>query len=235
MYRNNYSISFDPAPGQMDDIYSWSTFPSGNFSTIDQSFKKKNICIAIQENNVVGFFAYKLTSKCIEIVRAETKPDFRNKGIAKLLLSSLASYLRPKGYFAYHLYCAPEESQYAWGKLGFEYYPKSRYGKNSDKIEMFKIFGDCCTVVENDKDLTDETNVIKIWNHNAKDENELPKWIAKFEIEENTKNLLRPFIFFGEEDWKIKVMTNGDSKFCRYKDYNRKSEVSQCFYIDKLK
>lgn len=235
MPTDNYTISFDPTPSQMDDIYSWSTFPSSNFSTIDQSFRKKNICIAIQENDVVGFFAYKLTSKCIEIVIAETKKEFRNNGIAKLILSSLASHLLAKGYFAYHLYCAPEESQYAWKKLGFEYYPEGRYGKNSNKIEMFKIFGDCCIVGENSEGMNDETNAIKIWNHNAKDENERPTWIAKFDVEENTKNLLKPFIFFGEDDWKIKVITKGESKFCRYKDYNRKSEVSQCFYIDELK
>lgn len=235
MQIENYIVSFDPTPGEMDDIYSWCTFPSSNFSTIDQSFRKKNICIAKQEDNVVGFFSYRLSPKCIEIVIAETKTEFRKNGIAKLLLSSLASHLLHKGYLAFHLYCAPEESQYAWGKLGFQYYPKSRYGKNSDKIEMFKIFGDCCNIVENVKDMNNQHNFIKIWNHNVSDENEPPIWIARFDIEEKTKKLIKPFIFFGEEDWKIKVVTHDNAKFCCYKDYNRRSEVTQCFYIDELK
>ncbi|MCU7618481.1 GNAT family N-acetyltransferase [Chryseobacterium sp. PBS4-4] len=235
MNTDNYFVSFDPTPDHMDEIYSWTTFPPNNFPSIDQSYRKKNICIVTKENKVVGFFAYKLTSRCVEIVIAETKKEFRSTGIAKLLLNTLSKHLNPKGYLAYHLYCAPEESQYAWKKLGFEYYPESQYGKADKKIEMFKIFGDCCTVVENSKNINPTDNVIKIWDYNIGEDDDLPRWIVKFDMVENSKKLVKPFLFFGEDDWKIKVITQDGSQFCRYKDYDRKSEVTRCFYIDELK
>jgi len=235
MNTDNYFVSFDPTPDQMDEIYSWTTFPSNNFSYIDQLYRSKNVCIATKENTVVGFITYKLSAKCIEIVIAETKEEFRNTGIAKLLLTALSERLSLKGYLAYHLYCAPEESQYAWKKLGFEYYPESRYGKADNKIEMFKIFGDCCTLDESSKNINPKDNVIKIWDYNTGEDDDLPRWITKFDVVENSKKLVKPFLFFGEDDWKIKVITQDGSKFCRYKDYNRKSEVTQCFYIDELK
>lgn len=235
MNTNHYFVSFDPTLDQMDEIYSWTTFPSNNFSTIDQSYRKKNICIVTNENIVVGFFAYKLTPKCIEIVIAETKKEFRNTGVAALLLSELSLHLLPIGYLAFHLYCAPEESQYTWKKLGFEYYPERQHGKTNTKIEMFKIFGDCCTVVENTTNSNPNDNTIKIWDHNPGYDINPPKWTAIFNLEEGSKKLVKPFLFFGEDDWKIKVVTENDSQFCRYKDYDRKSEVTECFYIDEVK
>lgn len=235
MNTSNYFVSFEPTPDQMDEIYSWTTFPSNNFSYIDQSYRKKNICIVTRETEVVGFFTFKLSLKCVEIVIAETKKEFRNQGIAKLLLTALSENLSTKGYLAYHLYCAPKESQYAWKKLGFEYYPEGRYGKADAKIEMFKIFGDCCAVDGNSKNINPKDNVIKIWDHNTGEDDDLPRWIAKFDVVENSKKLVKPFLFFGEDDWKIKVVTQDGSQFCRYKDYDRKNKVTQCFYIEELK
>lgn len=235
MKNHHYDVSFDPTSDQMDEIYSWTTFPFNNFSVIDQSYRKKDICIAMTENTVIGFFAYKLSPKCIEIVIAETKTEFRNKGVTRLLLKELAQYLLPHGYVAYHLYCSPKESQFAWKKLGFDYYPEGKYGKASDKIEMFKIINDCHKVLEFDHKPTDENNIIKIWDHNAGENDGLPKWFVKFELIENTNKLVKPFIFFGEEDWKIQIVSQNDSRFCRYKDYDRKSKIRECFYIDEIK
>lgn len=229
MLTKNYTVSFSPSQDQMNNIYSWTTFPLNNFSSIDQAYRQKTICIALFDNLVIGFFAYKLSSRCINIVIAETKQGYRNTGVAKLILAKLADHLSLEGYAAFHLYCSPKESQYIWKHLGFNYYPASRYGKRSEKIKMYKVFVDCCSVLDISNKGHGE-NIIEIWNEEAGGDDKSATWFARICVDEN-KKLVKPFIFFGDNNWSIKI----DNKFGRYKDYDRKSDVTECFYIDELK
>ncbi|WP_394674417.1 GNAT family N-acetyltransferase [uncultured Chryseobacterium sp.] len=229
MNDNTYQISFLPTEDQINEIYSWSTFPSHTFSTIDNAFKQYTICIVSSEKTTIGFLVYRLSPRCINIALAETKYEHRNKGVAKLILEKLTQQLLPQGYVAYHLYCSPENSQYIWKSLGFHYYPQSRFGKRSEKIKMYKIFVDCCTV----KDISErakELDIIEIWNCDAVIDDQKPTWFAEISINEN-KKLVKPLIFFGDDNWSIKI----DQKFERYKNYNRESEVTECFYINDVK
>lgn len=232
MKSKKYTVSFSPTEEQMEEIYSWTSFPPNNFSAIDQSYTKNNICIALEKDLVIGFFSYKLTPRCIEIVIAETKQEYRNTGVAKLILEKLTSYYSTKGYIAFYLYCSPEESQYAWKKLGFEYYPENSLGNRNDKINMFYIFEDCCNILGVEQKRID-TNFIEIWNKNAVKDDISPTWFAKIDLDESN-NLVKPLIFFGDKDWNIKIKVGNIEKFGRYKDFFRKREVSECFFIDKL-
>lgn len=235
MNFTNYVSNFNPSEEQMEEIYSWSTFPSSSFSSIHKCYQQKNICLAMLNNTIIGFCAYRLSPKCIFINIAETQPKFQGKGVMKFILQQLSEHLSIKGYLAFHLYCAPEESQHTWKKLGFDYYPKSKYGKRSSKIEMFKIFGESCIIKPAIETENRKTKSIEIWNCLAGKDDGSPTWVAEFDLIENTNKLKKPFIFFGDKDWNIKINTLENSKFYRYKDYDRRSEVEECFYIDELK
>ena len=229
MTSQNNIIIFSPSEVQMNDIYSWTTFPNHTFSTIDQAFRQNTICIVVSENTVIGFFVYRLSPRCINIVIAETRLEHRNKGVAKLILAKLAEHLIPQGYAAFHLYCAPESAQDIWKTLGFNYYPQSRYGKRSEKIKMYKVFVDCCTIMDV-SEMSDEIDIAKIWSHDVGVDDQMPTWFARLDINED-KKLVKPLIFFGDDNWGFKI----DQKFGRYKYYDRKSEVRECFYIDEIK
>lgn len=234
MKNASITINFTPTEENLSEIFSWTTFPKNNWSVIRKCFEKNNLCVAIIQNETVGFFAYKLEAVCIFIIIAETKESHRNCGVAKIIKKAIEKKFKNSDYKAMHLYCAPKSSQFAWKKLGFEYYPENASKNNDDQIYMFSIFGDVLQLSSTNYEMLNNDNTIEIWNSQFP-RNTMPNWFSNIDFKDDKKTLLKPLLLFGNDEWKVSIKYNGNCFEGRYKDFDRRSEVYECFYIGKIK
>ncbi|WP_312921727.1 GNAT family N-acetyltransferase [Empedobacter brevis] len=231
---NELKVSFTPTQEELNQLYNWTTFPQSNWSVIDKSFREGNLCIALIQNNVVGFFSYSLEAVSIFIKIAETSKNYQNKGIAKLIKSEIEKKFINTKYKAFYLYCEPKSSQFIWKKLGFDYFPEKAKGGSNELIYMYSIFGNVAKLSTTNYEDFENQNSIEIWGaHNSKDQK--PIFFSTLDCHLDGKTLLKPVLFFGNRDWKIRLKYNEKIFEGRYKDYDRSSEIYECFYIEKLK
>ncbi|REC61816.1 hypothetical protein DRF65_13845 [Chryseobacterium pennae] len=227
-------INFSPDESDLSEIFTWTTFPSNNWSEIQRCFENNCLAVAIQDGKTIGFIAYKYEDLvCIYVSMAETKMDFQKRGVAKFMIDNLRKKYLYTEYKAFILTCAPKETKYIWEKIGFETYPEgARY---DDKTCMFLIFGNVCKVEPIQEYPRLPANRIEIWDSAGNTENEKAKWTAPFQLKEGSNMLVQPALFFGNYDWIIEITHNGKSKKMRYKDYNGKRGIYECIYIDEIK
>ncbi|QBO58403.1 GNAT family N-acetyltransferase [Chryseobacterium salivictor] len=234
MQTNKYIINFSPTEQQMAEIYSWTTFPINNWSSIDSSFRNKTLAIAIYENKVIGFIAYKLEGASIYIEIVNTHPNFEKRGIARFLVGKIAELYSHSEYKAFYLFCAPNETQCFWKKLGFDYFPENQLKNRNERIWMFYIFGEVCTIKKY-AEIKKGEHFVEIWNSELNTDSCDPNWYTDIEFHDNTKKLKKPLLFFGDDKWQIRIKAGIYDMTCRYKDYDRTSEVFECFFIDEIK
>ncbi|OCA77110.1 hypothetical protein BBI01_01210 [Chryseobacterium artocarpi] len=230
MDRHQLKINFKPSQKDLNEIFTWTTFPRNNWSEIEKCYNNNCVVVAYYKEKPIGFIAYKYASVCIYVSIAETLPEFKGKGVCKFIVSKIIERYRESIFKALYLRCAPAESQFAWEKMGFTYYPK-RARENRNELYMFLVFGDVCQVQLLNENQSLPANVIEIWDRELPHEDIKAKWYVEFDVWDGTNSLIKPFIFFGNDKWQIKV--NGE--YYRYKDYNRKSSVHECFYIDTIR
>lgn len=231
----NPVISFIPSEEDMEHILSWTCFPSSNWSEIISCYDRKCLVVAKLEGRPIGFLAYKYETVCIFISIADVHPERQNKGVAKLLVSALCERYRNSRYKALNLYCSPKESQFAWEKIGFNHYPK-RARKNRNEVYMYLIFGDACEVMPADEKMGDTANVVQIFDSEVPRDDDPASWYAAVDFDQGSNKLNKPLLFFGNEKWQIRISTGGVERFRgRYVDYDRKSDVYECLYIEELK
>ena len=62
-----------------------------------------------------------------------------------------------------------------------------------------------------------------------------PEVCAEFELNKDSKKLAKPFVFFANKNWRIRIKHNDSIKECRYKKYDLENDVFEFMYIKKLK
>lgn len=228
-------IEFNPSKDDLEQILKFTTFPSNNWTEIRNCFDNKTFVIAKTEGKPIGFIAYKFDSVSIYISIAETHADFYNRGIAKRIVEGICNRYADSQFKALYLYCAPVETKYAWEKIGFTSYPEGARN-NKSEVYMYRIFGDVCKVKRVGTTEENLQNVIMIYDTETPRDGDSAKWYAEVEFFEGTNKLKKPLLFFGNDKWQIKINRVGfKSVRTRYKDYDKKSSVYECLYIDILK
>ncbi|QRY55933.1 GNAT family N-acetyltransferase [Sphingobacterium siyangense] len=228
-------IDFNPSIDDLEQILKFTTFPSNNWTEIRKCFDNNAFVIAKTEGKPIGFIAYKFDTVCIYISIAETHPDFYNQGIAKRLVAEICDHYSDSQFKALYLYCAPVGTKYAWEKIGFTNYPKGARN-NKSEVYMYRIFGDVCKVKR--VGITEENlqNAIMIYDTETPRDGDSAKWYAEVEFFEGTNKLKKPLLFFGNDKWQIKIKRDGfEIVKGRYSDYDKKSSIYECLYIDVLK
>jgi predicted acetyltransferase len=168
----------------------------------------------------------------VSISVAEVKPNYRKKGIGKLLLEEIIKKYESQNIYALYLYCAPESSQRIWKKMGFKYFPNNSTNDRSDKIEMYNIIK---PYLKSRKSKS-QNEIIEIWNeepHRTNDEN--PTWVFNLKYKKKTKILDKPIVHFGDFDWRIRWRKGKEIyKDCKYKYFDIYNEEFSCMIIKKL-
>ncbi|MEI2272560.1 GNAT family N-acetyltransferase [Sphingobacterium sp. ML3W] len=228
-----WKINFNATLSDYEEIITWTEFPAHTHSVINNCLKNNTLVVAYHENEIIGYIAFNYDTVSIFISMAETHPKFFRKGVAKFIVEKLVKKHKNSEFKALYLYCSPQETKYIWKKIGFNYLPAG--AKEDNKVYMSLEFGEISTVEFWNEANESIKNKIEIWDNECPKDYEKPKWVSKIEKHDSGNYLVRPFFFFGNEKWQIKITVDGSSKFYRYKDYDRKSNVYECFYIDKLK
>lgn len=249
----NIKISFKPKQKHLDEIAEWMVdekkIPitnNGNWSSIVSAFEKKNLVIATHKNKTVGFYTLSNCDLSVSVSVAEVKPDYRKKGIGKLILDEIINNYANKEVYALYLFCAPRSSHKIWKKLGFNYYPNNsdndRFQKNTtifdkdygkDKIEMYKIIK---PYLKPRKNVSDKNEIIEIWNnhpHYTEDEN--PTWTWNLKYTKQTNKLEKPIVHFGFYKWRIRWRKGNEIyKDCKYENFDRNNEEFNCMIIKEM-
>ena len=238
----NIKITFNPKQENLKEIEDWMVeekkipiTENGNWESIIYAFENKKLVIATQKGKTVGFYTLSFYKYAISIGVAEVNPNYRNKGIGKLLLDKIIEKYSAKDIYALHLFCAPESSQKIWKKLKFKYYPNNSSNTRSQKIEMYRIIKtnlNCSNKIENEID-----EVIEIWNDEPyKTEKVQPTWIWKIKYLKNSSVLKNPIVHFGHHKWRIR-WRKGETiyKDCKYSYFDNKNEEFSCIVIKETK
>ncbi len=199
------TIEFNPTIYDLEEIKEWALCLGSSWSCINQAYLQKKLIITKYGNKTVSFLAYKEEEVIIFISLAQTKPELRNKGFMKKMVYSLLQHYQKTNYKAFYLYCSPEESQYFWKKIGFQYCPEG-YGDNNF-IYMFKIFGNVEQVIDFNSESTEDS--ILIWDWSYPKLKEPAKWTCDLNFKDQSDELIKPILFFGRPDWQIKIIRNG--------------------------
>lgn len=222
-------IDFFPSLEDVNEIKNWCEYWSSNYSTISQSFTDNDLIVAKYKNKIVSYFACRKNKVTIFISLAETKLEFRKKGIAEKILERIIEHYKNTEFKALYLYCSPKESQNYWKKVGFKYCPEN-YDEN--KVYMFKIFGDVMEIKDNSEKKPE--NYIEFWNSDSTSQTEKAKWFSKLEFNPETNELTKPILFFGNYHWQINIVCNTLNKKLRFKDFDKTNEIFDCIYITKI-
>ena len=216
---NNLEVSFLPTNNQIDEIERWLIIEQYktkegfycNWDILLSSYLNKQLAIISQNNNVIGFVTWRITSEyTARIEIAEIEPEFRGKGVVRELIHQLFNLLRQKNIVAVDLQCTPASSEPAWKHLGFHDFPE-----NSDRFltktpEAKKLYINIIPSQEK----TFNINIyetIELWNDEpdmTKDQTQATfNW--NIEFKNGTRELLKPIIFPGKPDWRIRWKANG--------------------------
>lgn len=231
MKIEDVKISFSPNDKHLLEIAEWEIDESnwlmkntGSWSRITNSYKRKELAIATYKNKTIGFYAFSVYRFMISIDVAQVDLNFRNKGVARLLLDVIIQKYK-NNIYALDLYCQPKSSQEVWKKLGFEYYPKALFGDISEgKINMYRIIKSHLKPSKSNSSPKTEREVIEIWNDEPyRCRNLEPNYVWDLKFIENTRVLEKPIIYFGYYEWRIR-WRKGDKVFKddKYKYFDKK-------------
>lgn len=237
----NIKVSFNPKQKHLDEISKWMVeekkmpiSSNGNWPSIAYAFQNKNLVIATHKNNTVGFYTLSSLDLTVSISVAEVKPNYRKKGIGKLLLEEIIKKYENQNTYALYLFCAPESSQRIWKKLGFKHFPNNTSNDRSDKIEMYKIIKPY--LKSRNSKFKNKNEIIEIWNEEpCRTNDENPTWVFNLKYKKKTKILKKPIVHFGDFDWRIRWRRGKEIyKDCKYKYFDRNNEEFSCMIIEKL-
>ena len=200
--KENYIIDFKPTEKDFEYIHEWLiSTQSGflnNISAIYNSFKNNSFVTLKEDSKTIGFLTFFQESnfKTVRIGFFEIKKDCRKQGMGKFFMKEFLNVIEKHGSFVVELYCAPEDSQHFWRKIGFE---DKIFSKSSTKsIWLYKILN----LKLNGKNESDyEKEKITIWKEYG-----IENFNKEFEIEvhKTTKLLYQPLIINGLNEWEIK-------------------------------
>ncbi len=206
-------VSFSPTINQIDEIEKWliaERKKTGegfycNWNIIKASFQNNQLGIITYNKKTIGFATWMLTSDLTaRIDIAEIKPTYRNKGIGRVLIMQLLSFLKKRNICVIDLQCSPSNSEDVWKRLGFIDFPDNpeKYGFYFDEDKRLYITL-IPTLQPSQNHESDET--IELWNDEpylTKDVQPTYKW--NLEFKNGTRELVMPIIQPGHYDWRIR-------------------------------
>lgn len=234
----NIETTFNPTQNHLDDIEKWMVeekkipiSENGNWTSVIDAFQRNTLIVATLKNETIGFYALRYTQSTLIINVAEVKPNYRRKGVGRLLLKEIIEKYKNEEVFVLKLHCSPKSTHLIWRDLGFEYFPDSPADTSAGKIEMYKIIKPLLSCLNGNLNPTSE--VVEIWDNEpgyTNDNN--PTWVWKLEYLENSNILKKPIVHFGHYKWRVR-WRKGDDIFrdCRYEYFDMKNEVFYCMII----
>lgn len=234
----NIETTFNPTQNNLDDIKNWmeeeKNLPiseNGNWPSVISAFENNRLIIATDEKKTVGFYALRYSQSTFIIEVAEVKPNYRRKGVGRLLLEKIIERHQNEEIFALQLHCSPKSSHLIWKELGFEYFPDSPTDTSAGKIKMYKIIKPHLTCLNGNLKPTSE--VIEIWDNEPEyTNNKNPNWVWKLEYLENSNILKKPIVHFGNYKWRVRWRKGSEVyKDCSYERFDLKNEVFCCMII----
>ena len=231
-------VSFTSTEQDVYEIRSWIDYPDSNISTVYDCYKNNSLIIATLNNKVIAYYALIVNEVSMFISLAEVKKEFRNKGVGKIILNEIERKFYNTQYKALYLYCSPQESQFYWKKIGFDYFPENLRKNRNEKTYMYKIINPILESIDHNQICkTDEHEYLEVWNDKSSFVEDIAaNWIWKLDfVDINSRILKFPFLFFGDDHWKVR-WSKGDKiiKECDYKYFDRKNEIYECMFIDKM-
>ncbi|SHL48254.1 GNAT family N-acetyltransferase [Chryseobacterium polytrichastri] len=214
----NLKIIFNPTNKNIEDIKKWGL----EKTHLHSSFRNKKLVVAEYNNDTIGFYCLSAIRNdiIIEIETAEVKNEYRNKGIGKKMFQEIFKKYKNKKYYCFTLHCSPKESKFYWLKLGFKYFPENI---NSDKVEMFKAIKDINETITESELYPNTIEIIDDYETSY-------KW--KFEVKENTNELISPIVFFGNYKWRMILTKESEILYNEpYNDFDNKNDVDSCIFI----
>lgn len=214
----NLKIIFNPTNKNVDDIEKWGL----EKSYLHSSFRDKSLVVAEYDNEMIGFYCLRAVKNdiAIKIETAEVKNEYRNKGIGKKMFEEIFIKYKNKKYYSFTLYCSPKESQFYWMKLGFKYFPENI---KSDKVEMFRAIKDINETITESELYPNTIEIIDDYGTSY-------KW--KFDLKENTNELISPIVLFGNYKWRMILTKENKILYSeQYRYFDRKNDVDSCIFI----
>ena len=250
----NIQISFKPKQKHLDEIAEWMIEEkktpirnNANWPSIINAFEKKNLVIATHKNKAVGFYTLSDDNLTVSISVAEVDPNYRKKGIGKLILKEIIKNYAHKEVYALKLFCAPRTSHKIWKKLGFKYFPNNskndRFEKNQnmfdenygkDKLEMYKIIKPYLKPRKINPNSKNE--IREIWNNEPLFfENKNPTWTWNLKYIKKTNKLEKPIVHFGCHKWRIRWRKENEIyKDCKFKHFDSNNSEFSCMIIKEM-
>jgi predicted GNAT family acetyltransferase len=202
-----------------------------NWDMIFKAFNEKRLSIITERNYAIGFVVYRIYDLTAVIDIAEIKPAERKKGIGKKIIEETLEFFKSKKVLVVELFCSPESSESFWKKIDFLNFPEYY---RSNKINMYKSLVE---TLKHSKELTSK-NGIQLWDDKPnRTRDSKPNWTWELNFIENKKTLSKPIIFPAMNDWKVKLIINGEEIFEDELNYleSDKSDYGSFMIIEEIK
>lgn len=132
------TLSFFPTTQHLAGIANWIQEQSAaplneisNWKAIESSFKRRELVIALINDNPVGFFALLKGGDSVLIMVAEVRREYRRRGIGRKILNAMIESVKDEHVLQLELMCEPRSSEIIWKKMGFDVMPTSEFYRNS--------------------------------------------------------------------------------------------------------
>jgi len=202
---NDLEIFLKPTQNDINDIEQWleaeyKKSRSGFYTdrdVLEQSFRDKTLIILKMNGKAVSFIAWKCYAEhTAKISIAETHPDFRRKGFARILLNALISCFQKNDIHVIDLQTNSDQSETTWKHLGFTEFPED---KKLEEKELFKVI---VPVPEFDNLAGAET--LELWHmdtHAISGVDPNASWNLSFI--DNSRILQTPIVYPAHYDWHL--------------------------------
>lgn len=215
---NDLQIILRPTQNNINEVEQWleaeyKATGKGFYTerdVLDQSFRDETLVLLTMRSKIVSFIAWKYyIEDTVKISIAEVHPDFRRKGMCRMLFDTLISNFQKKGILVVYLQSISIESETAWKHLGFMEFPGDKNYKRSEEKELFKII-DLVTEIST----LVSAQTLELWHmdtHAISNQNPNASWNLSFR--DGSGTLERPIVYPAHYDWHVRWKKNGDIAF----------------------
>jgi ribosomal protein S18 acetylase RimI-like enzyme len=210
-------IVSNPKPEHLLQIFTWlhEEFMNsingfyGNYDVINNAFINKRIICAVDNEKSIGYLVYSYDKLTANILIANVKTEYKNKGIGKKLLNFLEKKLINKGIKAIDLKCSPVNSKKIWKKLGFKELKEIKNHCNMNNWAtpyLYKI------LVESEKPVKSNAKskyFVELFCNDPIKNDAIPNY--KWKINPN-KIATKPIIYSVDSEWILRYYIDGELK-----------------------
>ncbi|HEV8513326.1 MAG TPA: GNAT family N-acetyltransferase [Cyclobacteriaceae bacterium] len=211
------NVTFQPSKVKIREIERWlikEEQDTGegfycNWKIITSAFKNESIATISENDRAVGFVCWHESGLKATIDIAEIKPAMRGRGLGKILINQLLGCLKLRNIVVVDLQCAPPSSEPVWRQLGFETFPERTrsYNSSGSNVELYKsLVPSLATSTSGPKH---KSEIIELWDGEPYQaiKND-PSWKWEIIFKPGTRGLVKPIIYPGCSDWRIRWSKN---------------------------